>query len=94
MLFILLSLSFQKCGKRKLSLSCALEAHKIVKDLHGEMSHQPKDLDYVLCVNLLLAFLLLKLGKLREALDFIGVAEDMVSLLVKYNIQNKNPPQL
>lgn len=93
-LYVLLSLSFQSHGKRKQALSCAFEAHNIVKGLYDEKSHQPKDLDHVLQVNLLLAFILLKLGKLREALDFIGTAEDMVSLLVKYNIQNKNPPQL
>ena len=62
--------------------------------MYNPENHQPKDLDYIMAVNLLTAFILIKIGKMRQALDFIEIAEEMLGLLVKYNVENMNPPQL
>ena len=66
----------------------------MMTELHSPDSHHPKHIDYILQVNLITAMVLLRVGKLKQALDFIAIAEKMVHLLVKYNVQNKNPPQV
>ena len=58
--------------KEKLALRSLHQAQNIVAALDETV---PRTCDYVVAVNSLTAFVLLKLGKLQEALDFITIAE-------------------
>ena len=65
----------------------------MMTELHSPESHHPKHIDYILAVNLVTGMVLLKVGKVKQALDFIEIAEKMVDLLIKYNVQDHNCPQ-
>jgi hypothetical protein len=45
---------------------------------------EPRHLDYILSVYSLTAFQFLKIGKLREALEFIKNAEKVITMIIGY----------
>ncbi len=55
---------------------------------------EPRELDYILAVNCATSFMLLKVGKLKEAHDFIISCEKIVTLLIGYNVEGKLPLKL
>ena len=65
------------------------QAKKIVEDIlavGGE--NQASNLDYAIGVNTLVALIMLKIGKLWHALEFIKIAEKNLVSLIELNLIN------
>lgn len=78
--FQLLACMHAKKGKFKMSLKANYAAQTIVAVLDEE---QDRNLDYLLSVNTLTAYLLLQVKKPGEALEFIKIAERIAYRLLK-----------
>ena len=92
-LFLLLAITLFKQGKSKHSLHCLAIAHKIPSNLPKMNEHYPRNIDYLLAVNGLTSFLLMKMGKIYEALKYIYIAEELTILQVEYTLEEKPTPQ-
>lgn len=92
-LFLLLAITLYKQGKIKHSLHCLAIGHKITTTLHKKNEHYPRNIDYLLAVNTLTSFLLMKMGKINEALKYIYIAEELSILQVEYTLEEKPTPQ-
>ena len=68
----------------KYALSCVHQAQRICSDLKCE---NPRDYDYVLGVNTLTTFFLIKIGKLDEALDFVVIAEKILRKVISVQLE-------
>lgn len=75
MMFQLLSLMHAKKTKFKTGLKANYTAQTIVGALDESVS---RNLDYLVSVNTLTAYLLLMIGKPKEAIEFIKVAQKIV----------------
>jgi hypothetical protein len=70
-------------NKFKMALKCCLLAQKITANLDRKL---PRNLDFILSVNLITSIVLLKIGKPVEAFDFILIAENAVESLFMSNL--------
>lgn len=90
--FLTAALALQNQSKPpKICLSCLFAAIKIAAELDKE---QPRNLDYILSTNALTAFVLLKLGKAKEAHEFIVLAEKVLIRLIDLVLDGKIAPKL
>ena len=58
--FLLLAFTMLKSGRGKQALSTILQAQHIISDLHSPSEHYPRNMDYILSVNTLTGFIMLK----------------------------------
>ena len=68
-------MSFSSANKYKMAMHSIYAAQKITCELDKE---QPRNLDYMLAVNILTAFVLLRINKLKEAVQFLDIAEKIL----------------
>jgi hypothetical protein len=62
------------------------EAQRICSYLTCE---DPRDYDYVLATNTYTAFVLIKIGQVEEALDFLNIAEKILKKIIDYSVSGK-----
>mgnify|MGYP006893254544 CR=1 FL=1 len=79
-MYLVLAVSFSKAGKYKQALGYIEITHGIVEGMHSSSHHNPRNIDYVLAVNTMTAYLLLKTSKIEEALTCLEYAEKLIFL--------------
>ena len=85
LMFMLLAFVYQQAKKYKLALKMISQAQKITSQLD---QHNPRNVDYILSVNVMTALILLKINKPKHALEFLKIADKMAELLVETTILN------
>ena len=90
-LLLLLSTTYSNTGKYKMAMHCIYAAQKITCELDKD---QPRNLDYMLAVNILTAFILIKINKLQEAVQFLEISDKILKQLVDYNIDGALPKHI
>lgn len=70
-------------SKYQQALACIHQAHQISAQLQNTC---PRNLDYILAVNLMTAYLLLKIKKPQQACEFLVIAEQTTNQLIAQNI--------
>ena len=88
MAFELLALIHAQKRRYKTGLKAIYAAQTIVSELDETVE---RNLDYIMAVNTLTAFLLLSIQKPQEALEFILIAERIVFKLIDMNAKGKKP---
>ena len=86
MAFELLALIHAQKRRYKTGLKAIYAAQTIVSELDETVE---RNLDYIMAVNTLTAFLLLSIQKPQEALEFILIAERIVFKLIDMNAKAK-----
>jgi hypothetical protein len=89
----MLSVSFSRVGKYSQALKFMEVTHHVVRGIHTLDYHQPRDMDYLLAVNTLTAYLLIRANKLEEALKCLDFAQTLIFLQVEYTLEESKPPQ-
>jgi hypothetical protein len=90
--YLLCSVSYQRYGKNKNALNCIHAAQKI-STIYKTDQEDPRSLDYTLAANTFTAFMLLKIGKLPEAHDFILISEKILNKVIAYSLHDEAPPK-
>lgn len=73
-------------GKDKVALKTLYQAQKIVSELS---ENHIRNFDYIVPINCLTAFILMKIEKPNEALEFISISEKAVTHII-----NKKVPEM
>ena len=85
LLFMLLGFVYMQTKKYKLALKMISQAQKITSKMDQQ---SPRNVDYILSVNVMTALILLKINKPKHALEFLKIADRMAELLVEATILN------
>lgn len=89
LLFQLLALSQARRHKPKQALKCAFAAQQIVSELDET---EERNLDYLVAVNTLTAYLLLSMGKPHEAMEFTLISERIIFRVVESTVAEAPSP--
>lgn len=65
------------------ALFCVHQAHAITAEIDQKV---PRNLDYILAVNLMTAYLLLKIQKVKQAIEFLEICEEATDKLIVSNL--------
>ena len=82
---MLLGFVYMQTKKYKLALKMISQAQKITSKMDQQ---SPRNVDYILSVNVMTALILLKINKPKHALEFLKIADRMAELLVEATILN------
>lgn len=92
-MFILLATTFCKQKQHKQAVLFMHACKPVIDNFLMTEEVQPRDLDFQLATRVMSAFVLLRNQKLDSAIKNLVVAERLLGLLIRYNLEEQKTPQ-